>query len=181
MFGRPLDHSQRLGPRLELCYSEKTKDCKSEHYNDSIDDLRLKVDVNRNNMDSFMQCGGHSGTFVLTNNDVYNCNDATHNYVINHESNVYNQCHTRHYNHGGFGYEYYPQLIGHNGQSHNCNGFEEPMIQLPNFMCDGEVIKPIYVYNNRQKHSHTIVINNQAGANGAKYANDEILGKICTI
>ena len=75
-----------------------------------------------------MQCGGQSGIFMLTNNDVYNCNDVTHNYVMNHELNVYNHCHTGCYHHGGFGYENYPQLIGHNGQSHNCNGFEKPMI-----------------------------------------------------
>ena len=44
-------------------------------------------------------------------------------------------------------------------------------------MCDGNVIKPIHVYNNRQEHSHTIVINNQAGANVAKYANNEDFGQ----
>ena len=81
-------------------------------------------------MDSFVQRGGHSGTLMLTNNDIYNCNDVTHNYVINHELNGYNHCHIGYYNHGGLGYEYYPQLIGHNGQSYSCNGFEKPMILI---------------------------------------------------
>ena len=44
-------------------------------------------------------------------------------------------------------------------------------------MCDGNVIKPIHVYNNRQEHPHTIVTHNQASANGAKNANNEDFGQ----